>query len=168
VLAWDDRDPLVVAGDSSGATFAAVVAAQARDDGFAAITHQVLYCPSLDLDFDSDRYESLRTNARGYGLETAGLKPFNDFYLRSGADPDDPRVSPIKRRDLSGLPPALILTAEFDPLRDEGEFYAQRLEQAGVRVELTRYGGAGHGFVQHFGWLPEYGRAFAQTAEFLR
>ena len=85
------------------------------------ITHQVLYYPSLDLDFDVDRYPSLRENAVGYGLETAGLKPFNAFYLDSGADPDDPRVSPVKRADLSGLPPALIITAEYDPLRDEGE-----------------------------------------------
>ena len=67
----------------------------------------MLYYPSLDLDFDVDRYPSLRENAVGYGLETAGLKPFNAFYLDSGADPADPLVSPIKRADLTGLPPAL-------------------------------------------------------------
>ncbi|MFZ0384000.1 MAG: alpha/beta hydrolase [Solirubrobacteraceae bacterium] len=166
-LAWDGKT-LAVAGDSSGGTFAAVVAALAHDDGLDAITHQLLYYPSLDLDFDVDRYPSLRENAVGYGLETAGLQPLNAFYLDSGADPDDPRVSPIKRADLSGLPPALIITAEYDPLRDEGELYGQRLEEAGVPTTVTRYPGAGHGFVQHFSWLPEYHRAFTETKDFLR
>jgi len=165
-LAWDGAT-LAVAGDSSGGTFAAAVAALAHDDGLDAITHQVLYYPSLDLDFDVDRYPSLRENAVGYGLETAGLKPFNAFYLESGADPDDPRVSPIKRPDLTGLPPALIITAEHDPLRDEGELYGQRLREAGVPITVTRYDGAGHGFVQHFSWLPEYHRAFTETKDFL-
>ena len=99
----------------------------AHDDGFDRITHQVLFYPSLDLDFDVDRYASLRENAVGYGLETAGLKPFNAFYLDSGADPADPLVSPIKRGDLTGLPAALVITAEHDPLRDEGELYGRRL-----------------------------------------
>jgi acetyl esterase len=166
-LAWNHQT-LAVAGDSSGANFATVVAARAHDEGLDAITHQVLYYPSLDLDFEVSRYPSLRENAVGYGLETAGLKPFNAFYLSSGADPDDPRVSPIKRGDLTGLPPALILTGEFDPMRDEGELYGQRLKDAGVAVTVTRYAGAGHGFVQHFSWLPEYHRAFTETMEFLR
>ena len=166
-LRWDGTT-LAIAGDSSGATFVAAVAAMAHDDGFDAITHQVLFYPSLDLDFDVDRYPSLRENAEGYGLETAGLKPFNAFYLGSGADPADPLVSPIKRPDLSGLPPALIITAEHDPLRDEGELYGRRLTDAGVPATVSRYTGAGHGFVQHFGWIPEYGRAFRETAEFLR
>ena len=165
-LQWDG-DTLALAGDSSGGTFVAAVAAMAHDAGFSAITHQVLLYPSLDLDFDEDRYASLRENAVGYGLETAGLKPFNAFYLDSGADPADPLVSPIKRADLSGLPPALVVTAEHDPLRDEGELYGQRLREAGVPVTVSRYEGTGHGFVQHFGWLPEYGRAFQETADFL-
>ncbi len=162
------RGILAVAGDSSGGTFAAAVVAMAHDDGFDGITHQVLFYPSLDLDFDIDRYASLRENAVGYGLETAGLKPFNAFYIDSGADPTDPRVSPIKRGDLTGLPPALVLTAEFDPLRDEGELYGERLRKAGVAVTVSRYAGANHGFVQNFGWIPEYHRAFEETADFLR
>ncbi|KAA9156938.1 alpha/beta hydrolase [Amycolatopsis acidicola] len=158
---------LALAGDSSGGTFAAAVAAMAHDDGFDRITHQILYYPSLDLDFDVDRYASLRENAEGYGLETAGLKPFNAFYLQSGADPADPLVSPMKRKDLTGLPPALIVTAEHDPLRDEGELYGLRLKDAGVDVTVSRYEGAGHGFVQHFSWIPEYHRVFGETREFL-
>lgn len=165
-LRWDGQT-LAIAGDSSGGTFTAAVAAMAHDDGFDQITHQVLFYPSLDLDFDTDRYASLRENAVGYGLETAGLKPFNAFYLNSGADPADPLVSPIKRPDLSGLPPALIITAEYDPLRDEGELYGRRLREAGVDATVSRYAGAGHGFVQHFSWIPEYHQAFAETAAFL-
>ncbi|PJM91973.1 alpha/beta hydrolase [Streptomyces sp. CB01373] len=165
-LAWDGTT-LAVAGDSSGGTFAAAVAARAHDDGFDGITHQILYYPSLDLDFDVDRYPSLRENAVGYGLETAGLKPFNAFYLDSGADPADPLVSPIKRTDLTGLPPALVVTAEHDPMRDEGELYGERLCEAGVEATVSRYGGAGHGFVQHFSWIPEYHAVFTQTRDFL-
>lgn len=164
----DDALQLAIVGDSSGGNFVAAVAAMAKDDGFEHITHQVLFYPSLDLDFDESRYPSLVENAVGYGLETAGLKPFNDFYLSSGADPDDPLVSPIKRKDLSGLPKALILTGEHDPLRDEGELYGARLQEAGVETKVSRYAGAGHGFVQHFGWLPEYGKAYAETAAFLK
>src|SRR5690606_37471446 len=119
-LGWDGTT-LAVAGDSSGGNFAAAVAARAPDEGFDRVTHQILYYPSLDLDFDTGRYASLRENAVGYGLETAGLKPFNAFYLDSGADPADPLVSPVKRQDLTGLPKALVVTAEFDPMRDEGE-----------------------------------------------
>jgi len=165
-LGWDGAR-LALVGDSSGATFAAAVAALAHDEGFDRITDQVLFYPSLDLDFDVDRYASLRENAEGYGLETAGLKPFNSFYLNSGADPADPLVSPFKRADLTGLPPALIITAEYDPLRDEGELYGRRLADAGVPTTVSRYAGATHGFVQHFSWIPEYHRAFGETAEFL-
>ncbi|MFC9359525.1 alpha/beta hydrolase [Rhodococcus sp. NPDC057014] len=165
-LGWDG-DTLAIAGDSSGGTFVAAVAARAHDEGFDRITHQVLFSPSLDLDFDIDRYDSLRENAEGYGVETAGLKPFNAFYFDSGADPADPRVSPVKRDDLTGLPPALIVTAEFDPMRDEGELYGARLNEAGVKATVSRYAGANHGFVQHFSWIPEFHRAFEETAEFL-
>ena len=165
-LDWDGRN-LAIAGDSSGGNFVAAVAAMAHDDGFNRITHQVLFYPSLDLDFDVDRYASMRENAEGYGLETAGLLPFNSFYLGSGADPADPLVSPIKRADLAGLPSALVITAEHDPLRDEGELYGQRLTEAGVKTTVSRYPGANHGFVQNFSWIPEYHRAFQQTGEFL-
>ncbi|MGI5135426.1 MULTISPECIES: alpha/beta hydrolase [unclassified Streptomyces] len=165
-LGWDGTT-LAVAGDSSGGNFAAAVAARAHDEGFDRITHQILYYPSLDLDFDVDRYPSLRKNAVGYGLETAGLKPFNAFYLDSGADPADPLVSPIRRTVLGGLPPALVVTAEFDPMRDEGELYGRRLQEAGVGATVRRYEGANHGFVQHFSWIPEYHEVFAATRDFL-
>ncbi|GAA2145209.1 alpha/beta hydrolase [Arthrobacter humicola] len=165
-LGWDGMN-LAIAGDSSGGNFVAAVAARAHDDEFPAITHQVLFYPSLDLDFDVDRYASLRENAEGYGLETAGLLPFNSFYLENGADPADPLVSPIKREDLAGLPAALVITAEHDPLRDEGELYGRRLKEDGVDATVSRYAGANHGFVQNFSWIPEFYRAFEETGEFL-
>lgn len=165
-LKWDGGN-LAITGDSSGGNFVAAIAAMAHDDGFDRITHQVLFYPSVDLDFDVDRYASLRENAEGYGLETAGLKPFNTFYLDSGADPSEPLVSPIKREDLSGLPPALVITAEYDPLRDEGELYGHRLREAGVDAAVSRYAGANHGFVWNFDWIPEYYQAFRETGEFL-
>lgn len=165
-LKWDGQR-LALAGDSSGGNFVAAVTARAKDDGFNHITQQVLFYPSVDLDFDVDRYASLRDNAVGKGLETVALKPHNSFYVNSGANPADPLVSPIKRADLSGLPEALVITAEYDPLRDEGEAYATRLEQASVPVTLHRYEGATHGFVQYFSWLPEYQGVFAEVAHFL-
>jgi acetyl esterase len=166
-IGWNGRT-LAVVGDSSGANFAAAVAAMALDAGLHCITHQVLYYPSLDLDFDVARYPSLTANAVGNGLETAVLEPFNAFYIDSGADPADPRVSPIKRASLVGLPPALIVTAECDPLRDEGELYGHKLEQAGVPATVRRYESAAHGFVQYFSWLPEFQGVFAETAAFLK
>lgn len=166
-LGWDGQN-LAVAGDSSGGNFVAAVTAMAHDNGFTGITHQVLFYPSLDLDFDEGRYRSMRENAEGYGLETAGLKPFNAFYLESGADPSDTLVSPIKRQDFTGFPPALIITAEHDPLRDEGELYGRRLAGFGVNATVSRYEGANHGFVQNFSWIPEFYRVFEETAEFLK
>lgn len=166
-LQWDGVH-FALAGDSSGGNFVAALTALAHDAGLEFISHQVLLYPSVDLDFDVDRYSSLRENAVGNGLETVALKPHNSFYVASGADPADPRVSPIKRTDLSDLPAALVITAEYDPLRDEGEAYAARLEQAGVPTTLHRYQGATHGFVQYFGWLPEYAPVFDEIAAFVR
>lgn len=165
-LKWNGVD-LAIAGDSSGGTYVAAVAAMAHDDGFDRISGQVMFYPSLDLDFDIDRYPSLQENAEGYGVETATLKAFNSFYVDSGADPADPLVSPIKRQNLAGLPPALIVTAEHDPLRDEGELYGRRLQEAGVDATVRRYEGANHGFVQFFSWIPEFSGVFAETGEFL-
>jgi acetyl esterase len=165
-LDWDGKN-LVLAGDSSGGTFVAALTAKAKDEGVNQISAQVLFYPSVDLDFDESRYPSLVENGKGYGLETIALKPHNSFYVNSGASAADPLVSPIKRADLSGLPKALVITAEFDPLRDEGEAYAERLKAAGVPVKLIRYDGATHGFVQYWSWLPEFAPVFQDVANFL-
>lgn len=163
----DNGQPLAIAGDSSGGNFVAAVTFMAKDDGFDRITHQILYYPSVDLDFDQERWPSLKENAEGYGLEYNGLAPFNSFYLEGGADPADPLVSPIKREDLSGLPKALVVTAGYDPLRDEGEAYADKLRAAGVDTELKRYDSANHGFVVNFTWIPEFYEVFHDTSDFL-
>lgn len=165
-LGWDGTT-LAIAGDSSGGGVAAAVAAMAHDEGFDRITHQVMFYPSLDLDFDADRYPSLRENAEGYGLETKALSTYNAFYLGSGADRADPRVSPIKRESLTGLPPALIITAQYDPLRDEGELYGQRLSAAGVNATISRYEGVNHGFLVNFADIPQSHQAVRETAAFL-
>lgn len=164
-IAWNGRT-LALAGDSSGANFAAALAARAHDEGIP-VTHQVLLYPSLDLDFDAERFPSLHENGTGYFVEYDSMLAFNAFYIASGANPADPLVSPVKREDLTGLPPALVITAEYDPMRDEGEAYAGRLAHAGVKTVLKRYDGATHGFMQHFAWLPEFAGSFEVVRDFL-
>jgi acetyl esterase/lipase len=131
-----------VGGDSAGGHLATVVARRARDDGID-LRLQVLVVPVADCSFETASYAA---NRSGYGLERETMEWFWDLYLQGGATPDDPDVSPLRAHDLSGLAPALVLTAEFDPLRDEGEAYAARLRRAGVPVEHKRYEGMIHGF----------------------
>src|SRR4030095_2023927 len=107
---------------------------------------------------------SYRENATGYFLELDGMRWFYDHYLRSEADRADPRASPLRATDVRGLPPALVITAEFDPLRDEGEHYAARLREADVPVTLTRYDGMIHGFFGMAPLLDQGKRAVAATA----
>ncbi len=85
-------------------------------------------------------------NAEGYGLTRMGMAWFWDHYLADASHGANPHASPLRAVDLSGLPPALVVTAEYDPLRDEGEYYAERLRQAGVRTEMKRWDGVNHGF----------------------
>jgi acetyl esterase len=152
VLAWlrergDTLDletsRLALAGDSAGANLVAATAIRARDRGEASIAFQALLCPALDLAGD---FPSRRLFAHGFGLEpetmswsVSAYTP--DPHLRRRAD-----VSPLRATSLSGLPPALIATAEHDPLRDEGEAYAARLADAGNAVTATRHLGAIHFF----------------------
>ncbi|MGN0063014.1 MAG: alpha/beta hydrolase [Nocardioides sp.] len=136
-------DVVGVAGDSAGGNLAAVVAQAYRD----RITAQLLVYPLVD--HGRRRYESRRANGSGYGLEISQMSWYRRMYLpdESGIDADDPRLSPIAG-DLTGLPAAVVVTAEFDPLRDEGEAYAAALQAAGVRVDAVRYDGLVHGFTE--------------------
>jgi len=147
-----DAKRLVVIGDSAGGNLAAAVALQAREQGGPPIAYQVLIYPVIDYSFDRPSY---RDNADGYLLTTAAMRWFWGHYLGDEADGADWRASPLRAADLSGLPPALIATCEFDPLRDEGEAYADSLRAAGVAVKLHRYAGMIHGFYWMSKVLPQ-------------
>lgn len=138
-----DPDRIAVAGDSAGGNLAAVVALMARDRGGPALVYQLLIYPVTDPALDTP---SCHDNAQGYFLTLDSMRWFWNHYLRSEADRENPYAAPLRAQDMRGLPPALVITAEFDPLRDQGEAYAARLSAAGVPAELRRYDGMIHGF----------------------
>jgi acetyl esterase len=143
---------LAVAGDSAGGNLAAVVALGARDRGGPAIAFQLLVYPVLDVAGDT---ASWREFADGYHLTADGMRWYWDHYL-GGADGQAPDASPLRASFVGGLPPALVLGAEYDILRDEGEAYAARLAQAGVDATASRHPGVVHGF---FRWRAVTGAA---------
>lgn len=113
-------------------------------------------------------FASYRDNADGYLLTRGGMEWFWDHYLASPADGDNPYASPLRASDLSGLPPAMVVTAEYDPLRDEGAAYADRLQEAGVKVTASRYDGVVHGFFWMGGVLAGGRAVLAEMADQLR
>jgi len=137
-----DPSRIAVGCDSSGGNLAAATCLKARAAGGPAIAFQLLVYPPLIAETSSATYEEF---AVGYGLQRASMEWFWNHYVGDG-DPKDPLVSPLLADDLQGLPPAFIATAEYDPLRDDGEQYAHRLQAAGVAVELKRYEGVIHAF----------------------
>lgn len=165
-LKWDGRN-LAIAGDSSGGNLVAAVSLMAREKQEFTLTKQVLYYPSLDLDFSEFRYPSLVENAKGYFVESDALAEHNSFYLKGNVDTNHPLVSPIREENLENLPTAFIITAEYDPMRDEGELFAANLKKCGVQVETKRYEGATHGFLGKFTHLDEYKDVYKHTADFL-
>lgn len=161
-------DPLRIAvgGDSAGANLAAAVSLTARDIGEPRISFQLLVCPVADLS-SFDR-ESCKRYADGYFLTLAQMKWFRELYVEKPDDVYDPRVSPLLARDLSGLPDSLIITAEFDLLRDEGEKYAQRLQNYGVPVQCLRYNGMIHDFFLLLGLVDRARDAMDEACNSLR
>jgi acetyl esterase len=138
-----DPRKLAVGGDSAGGNLSACVSLKARDEGRPRIVHQLLVYPVTDARFDTASY---RDNSEGYFLSRSDMQCFWDHYLATDGDAENPYAAPLRSSDLRGLPSATVITAEFDPLRDEGEAYARKLKDAGVPVELRRYDGVIHGF----------------------
>ena len=139
-----DPARIAVGGDSAGGNLAAVVAQMARDQGGPALAFQVLIYPATDLRMST---ASIEENGKDYLLTKEDMIWFMNHYMQNEEDKSNPLASPLLAANLSNLPPALIITAEYDPLRDEGEQYGERLKEAGVSVRTSRYSGAIHGFV---------------------
>ena len=160
-----DATRLAIFGDSAGGNLAAVVAQMARDNGTPALRLQVLAYPVIDARCDSTSH---RTIGRDYMLWTEEVQWCWQQYLPTPAHGEQPYASPIRATSLAGLAPALVITPEFDPLRDEGEAYANALESAGVPTKLTRYDGMFHSFLTFTNLLPAADRAHEQIAAALR
>ena len=155
--------PPAVAGDSSGGNLAAIVTHALTREGVPP-SFQVLIYPMLDATASSASYEEF---ASGYGFSSEKSRWYFDQYLPPGLDRRTPRVSPLFDRDLGDLPATLIVTAECDPLRDEGEHHAESLRDAGVQVELRRYQGMIHGFFQMTGALAGSRRLHRELGEWM-
>lgn len=140
-----DPTRLVVGGDSAGGNLSAVTALCLRDEGGPALAAQLLIYPATDMR-DVPDYPSREQNATGYFLTEDDMRWFESNYIPAGADRQDPRLSPLLSPSLAGLPPAVVATAEFDPLRDEGAAYAKALEAGGVEVRYREFPGMIHGF----------------------
>jgi acetyl esterase len=156
--------PLIVAGDSAGGNLAAVMALRARDRNGPKIALQVLIYPATDVDFDRPSY---RDPENQLILTREAMVWFWDHYAPDAARRTEPDASPLWATDLSGLPPAVVVTAEHDVLRDEGEAYAQRLREAGVPVDLRRHESQTHGFFTIL-LLPGSERGFQQVVKAVR
>jgi acetyl esterase len=156
-----DAHRLAVGGDSAGGMLAAVVCQSLRDAGEAGPAFQMLIYPATDFGRQS---ASRAAFAEGYFLTKPLMEWFNQAYLPAGVDPSDLRLSPLQAVDFRGLPPAFVLTAGYDPLRDEGRAYADRLIDAGVKTTYVNYPGTIHGFFSLTRFLPQGLRANDEAA----
>jgi acetyl esterase len=164
-----DPARIAVGGDSGGGNLAAVLALLARDRGGPELRFQLLVYPAVDLRPDAvDRFPSLTENGEGYVLTYAAMQFFMGNYRPDPSQADDWRLSPLLAPDHGGLPAALIITAEFDPLRDEGRTYAEALEAAGTPVTLSLYEGTVHTMFQLAPFLDAGKAALAEAATAVR
>jgi acetyl esterase len=155
-----DPARIMVAGDSAGGNMAAVIALRLRDEGGPELCGQMLLYPVTD--YHTPGTPSYAENADGYGLTRDTMEWFWAHYLNSPAEAANPLASPLRARDVTGLPPAYVSSAEYDPLRDEAERYGMRLREAGVPTVITRFAGMNHGFLF---WVGIVGGADAAMAE---
>jgi acetyl esterase len=160
-----DPSRVAVAGDSAGGNLSAVVSQQARDAGLPRPTCQVLIYPAMDLATDTASHREL---ADGFVIPRDRVLWYTEQYLRSEADKRDLRASPLLAADLSGQPPALVVTAGFDPLRDEGRAYADRLRAAGCDVVHREYPGQIHAFVSLTRVIPQRAACTREIGDYLR
>jgi acetyl esterase len=159
-----DPGRIAVSGESAGGNLAAAVAIRARDRGAPRIAAQLLVYPVLDFDLETPSYVA---KATGFGLTKDSMRWYWEQYLGEGADGFAPEASPLRAETLTGLPPALIVTCEHDPLHDEGVAYARRLAEAGVRVEHNDEEGMIHGYFRMAGAISRARRSWDDCARFL-
>jgi acetyl esterase len=157
-----DQSRIVIGGESAGGNLAAVVALMARDRRGPGLAGQLLEVPVTDMSAESKTHPSLHEFGQGYGLDAAVIDAFEAAYLPDRRDREEGYASPLRARDLRGLPPVHLVTAEFDPLRDSGEAYARRLYEAGVPTTVHRFLGHTHGSASLWqtwppaaGWMQE-------------
>lgn len=160
-----DPTHLLVGGDSAGGNLAAVTCLRARDQGGPAIAHQLLLYPVCDNDLTRDAYQRI---GRGYFLDRQMMEWFWKQYLNSPADAEQPFACPLKAGSLHGLPAATVVTAEYDPLCDEGAAYAARLEKSGIRTHHLHISGAIHGFLSFIGMAELSNRTLAAAVAAIR
>lgn len=146
-----DASRIALGGDSAGGNLTACVSLKIKQEGGPSVVHQLMIYPVTDAAMDTGSYEA---NGDGYLLTRDSMQWFFDHYLGHGANRLDPYISPLRAGDLAGLPSATIITAEFDPLRDEGEAYGEKLQAAGVDTLIQRFDGMVHAFFAMTDLLP--------------
>lgn len=161
-----DPARLALAGDSAGGTMALVTALRLRDGGGPSVKAQLLFYPVTD--YPDPAPSSYRTRGSGFGLTADAMRYFWGHYLENLADGAHPHASPLRAPDLSRLPATYVMTADYDPLRDEGEVLAARLAAAGVDTELVRYADMNHGFLSWVGLLDRADEALDAACLWLR
>ena len=157
---------LLLAGDSAGGNMAAVTALRVRDEGGPELCGQMLLYPVTD--YHTPGTPSYAQNAEGYGLTRDTMEWFWAHYLADPAEAGNPYASPLRASDFAGLPPAYVMSAEYDPLRDEAERYGERLRAAGVPTEITRRPGMNHGFLFWVGMVAGADAAMAEACAWAR
>jgi acetyl esterase len=167
VAQLEDSGPLVLGGDSAGGNLAAVCAVRARDAAIPALAAQLLVYPVTDSDLSTSSYLEHGEPDLPM-LTTREMAWFFDCYARDASDLSNPELAPLRTLDLSGLAPAIIVVAEYDPLRDDSLFYAQRLREAGNQVTLQRYEDQPHGFFTRGNLIAAGNAAVAQAGAQLR
>jgi len=161
-----DPSRIAVGGDSAGGNLATVVALMARDRGGPSLSFQLLFYPAISAANDTPSQKEFSED--GFVLSRADMEWFWNHYLNGPADRENPLACPNAAGNLAGLPPALVETASHDPLRDEGDRYAEQMRKAGVKVTLTRYDGVTHGFVSFADVLDKGKAGIKEAAEALR